>query len=192
MGRLEVHPVDASLFVICAQPSDRVDKRAVRGIAGVALRHHHEIWIEFILHVDCCAIARNRLVQCDDLDAGALRRALAFDRLVVNAYPGDAAADAFTHLAAHCHDAAVTGVAIHDHRDRDAVGNPPGDRHALGHRRGADIGQARIGAHHPAGADEQRLATGLLHDPRMCRCRRVHDGQYPIVAINQPLKVGRS
>src|SRR5262252_2541778 len=65
----------------------------------------------------------------------------------------------------HRHDAAVTGVAVHDHRDRHAVGNPSGDRHAFGHRRGADIGQARIGTYHPAGTDEQCLAAGFLHDP---------------------------
>ena len=81
------------------------------------------------------------------------------------------------HHAAHRHDAAVTGVAVHDHRDRHTVDNPASDRYAFGHRRGADIGKTGISAHYPAGTDEQRLATRLLHDPGMRRSRRVQDSQ---------------
>src|SRR5215469_3213274 len=109
MRRFELYPVDASLFPVSPQPSDRVLQCAVRRIARVALRHHDEIRIEFILHVDGGAVACNRLVECYDLDAGALRRALAFDGLIVDADPGDAGADAFPHDPAHRHDAAVTG-----------------------------------------------------------------------------------
>src|SRR5215472_2488865 len=50
MGRFELYPVDASLFPVSPQPSDRILQCAVRRIARVALRHHHEIRVEFILH----------------------------------------------------------------------------------------------------------------------------------------------
>src|SRR6516164_11386881 len=43
MGRFELYPVDASLFPVSPQPSDRVLQCAVRRIARVAMRHHHEI-----------------------------------------------------------------------------------------------------------------------------------------------------
>jgi hypothetical protein len=122
---------------------------------------------------------------------GALRLALAFYRLVVDAYSGNAGADAFPHHAAHSHDPAVTGVAIHDHRDRHTVGNPTSDRHAFGHRRRTDIGKASVRTNHPAGTDEQRLATGLLHDPGMGRSRRVQDSQNPVSAMDQLLQARR-
>ncbi len=85
----------------------------------------------------------------------------------------------------------MTGVAAHDHRDRQAVGDPAGDRHALGHRRGADIGQAGKGPHHPAGADKQCLATGFLHDPGVRRRRQVEDCQAPVPASQQILQPRR-
>src|SRR6267142_2636855 len=129
MGRLELYPVDAGLVTVASQPLDRVLQRPIRGVASITLRHHHEIRVEFVFHVDGCTVAHNRLVERHDLDAGALRLALAFDGLVVDTYSGNAEADAFAHDAAHCHDAAVTGVAVHDHRDRHAVGDPAGDRH---------------------------------------------------------------
>src|SRR5271166_129752 len=191
MGRFELHPVDASLLAISLQTRNRILQRPVEGIASVALRHHHEIRIEFVLHVDRCPVARNRLVERHDLNTGALRLALPFYRLVVNAYPGNAGADALPHHAAHGHDAAVTRVAVHDHRDRHAVGYPPGDRHAFGHRRGADIGKTGIGTDHPAGTDEQRLATGLLHNTGVRRSRRVQDSQNLVPAMDQLLKLCR-
>src|SRR6516225_5700581 len=154
MGGLELHPVDASLFAVSPQSCDRVFQLAVCGIAGVALRHHHEIRIEFVPHIDCRAIARDRLVERHNLDARALRLSLALDRLVVDADSCDAGTDALPHHAAHRHDAAVTGVAVHNHRDRYAVRDPAGDGYTLGHRRGADIGKACIGTNYPAGTDE--------------------------------------
>jgi tetratricopeptide (TPR) repeat protein len=57
---------------------------------SLALRHHDEIQVELVLHVNCCPVARNRLVERHDLDTGALRLALPFYRLVVDAYPGNA------------------------------------------------------------------------------------------------------
>src|SRR5205807_9702501 len=63
----------------------------------------------------------------------------------VDAYSGNAGANTFPHHPVHRHDAAVTGVAVHDDRDRHAVGYPSGDRHALSHRGGADIRKAGIG-----------------------------------------------
>jgi hypothetical protein len=51
--------------------------------------------IEFVLHVNCCPVARNCLVERHDLDSGALRLALPFYRLVVDAYFGNAGVDAF-------------------------------------------------------------------------------------------------
>ena len=82
---------------------------------------------ELVPHVNTCPIARNRLAEGHDLDACALRLALAFYRLVVDAYSRNAGADALPHHAAHGHDAAVSGVAVHDHGNRDAIGNPAGD-----------------------------------------------------------------
>jgi hypothetical protein len=67
------------------------------------------------------------LAEGHDLDACALRLTLAFYRLVVDAYSRNAGADALPHHAAHGHDAAVSGVAVHDHGNRDAIGNPAGD-----------------------------------------------------------------
>src|SRR5437764_890732 len=101
---------------------------------GCALSRRH-----LVLHCNSSPVARNRLVERHDLNARALRLTLALDRLVVDAYPGNTGADALPHHAAHSHDAAVTGVAVHDHRNRHAVGDPSGDRHALGHAGGVDI-----------------------------------------------------
>ncbi|MGB9643546.1 MAG: hypothetical protein WA709_38130 [Stellaceae bacterium] len=81
----------------------------------------------------------------------------------------------------------MTGVAIHDHRDRHAVGYPPADRHAFCHRGGADIGKTGIGTDHPAGTHEQSFATGLLHYPGMRRTRRVQDSQHLVSAMDQGL-----
>ena len=62
--------------------------------------------------------AGDRVFERHHLDPGILGLALAFDRLVVDAHPGDAAADAFPDHAAHRHaDPAMPGVAVHDHRD---------------------------------------------------------------------------
>src|SRR5439155_25341861 len=119
--------------------------------------HHAEIGVELVLHVDRGAIAGDREVERHDFDAGALGRALAFDRLVVDAHAGDTAADAFAHHAAHRHDAAMPGVAVHDDRDRDAIGDPAGDLDAFGQGRGADIGKPGIGADDAASADKQGL-----------------------------------
>jgi hypothetical protein len=52
-------------------------------------------------------------------------------------------------------------------------------------RGGADIGKTGISADHPASADEQRLATDLLHDPGTRRSRRVQDSQNPVSAMDQ-------
>jgi hypothetical protein len=76
----------------------------------------------------------------------------------------------------------------HDHRDRHTIGYPSGDRHALGHRCGADIGKTGIGTNDAAGTDKQRLATGLLHDPGMRRSRWVEDRQDSVSAMDQFLQ----
>jgi hypothetical protein len=54
-----------------------------------------------------------------------------------------------------------------------------------------DIGEPGIGAHNTAGADEQSLATGLLHDPGMCRARRMQYRQHLVAAMDQFLQAGR-
>ncbi len=61
---------------------------------------------------------------------------------------------------------------------------------AFGHRRGADIGEPGIGADHAAGADEQRLATGLFHDPGMRRARRMQYRKHLVAAMDQLLEPG--
>src|SRR5438874_8094408 len=52
------------------------------------------------------------------------------------------------------------------------------------------MGKAGIGADDPAGADEQGLAAGPLHDARMRGGRRVQDGQHLVAAMDQLLKAG--
>src|SRR6185369_177198 len=114
--------------------------------ARVALRHDDEIGIEFVLHVDGGAVARDGLLERHHFDAGALRLPFAFDRLVVDADAGDARVDAVPHEAPHGRDAAVPRVAVDDDREIDALRDPPGDLHAFGHGRGADVGETRISA----------------------------------------------
>jgi hypothetical protein len=80
---------------------------------------------------------------------------------------------------------------VSPNRDRHAVRDPAGDRHALCHRRRADIGKTRIGADHPTGADKQCLAPGLLHDPGVRRSRRVQHRQNPVAALDQFLQARR-
>jgi hypothetical protein len=152
------------------------------------LRHDDEIGVELVLHVDGSPVAGDSQIERHYFDPGVLSLALALDRLIVDAHPGDAAADTFAHHAAHRHDAAMPGVAIHDHGDPDAVGDPAGDLDAFGQGRGADIGEAGIGADDAAGADEQGLAAGPLHDPGMRRGRRVQHRQYLVAAMDQLLQ----
>jgi hypothetical protein len=83
----------------------------------------------------------------------------------------------------------VTGVAVHDHRDRHAVGYPPGDRHAFGYRGGADIRKTGIRTDYPAGTHEQSFATGLLHNPGMRRSQRVQHLQNLVSTMDQCLQV---
>jgi hypothetical protein len=83
----------------------------------------------------------------------------------------------------------VTGVAVHDHRDRHAVGYPPGDRHAFGYRGGADIRKTGIRTDYPAGTHEQSFATGLLHNPGMRRSQRVQHRQNLVSTMDQCLQV---
>src|SRR5262249_3783561 len=146
------------------QAVEAVLEAAVHRVARVALRHDDEVGIELVLHVDGRAIPRDRLDDGDDLDAGGLGRALAFDGLVIDAHTGDPGADALAYHAAHRHHAAVAGVAVHHHRDAHAVGDPARDLDALRHRGGADVGQPGVGAHDAAGADEADLAPRALHD----------------------------
>src|SRR5579875_594771 len=183
-------PVDAARLAIGFEPGQRLVEAAAHGIAGIALRHHDKIRVELVLHVDRGAIAGDRLLERDDFDPGALGAALAFDRLIVDAHPGDAAPDAFAHHPPHHHDPAMAGIAVHDHRNGDAVGDPAGDLEAFGEGRGADIGKPGIGADDPAGADEQGLDAGLLHEPRMRRAGRMHYGQDLVAAVDQLLQAG--
>src|SRR5262249_19951740 len=125
-----------------------------------------KVRIELVLHIDRSAVARDCLFERHDLDTRTLGPPLAFDRLVVDAHPGDAGADAFAHHAPYRHDSAMTGVAVHDDREFDGLGDPAGNRHAFGHCRGADIGETGIGANHPRSADKPRLTSAELHDPR--------------------------
>src|ERR1700730_11516757 len=115
MGRFELDPVDPGLALVGPQASQAIDQPTARGIAGVALGHHDKVGIELVLHGDGGAITGDRLLDRYDLDPGTLGLALSFDRLVVDAHPGDAGADALAHHAPHRHDPAVTGVAVHDH-----------------------------------------------------------------------------
>ena len=143
-----------------------------------------------VFHIDRGAVARDREIERHDFDAGVLRFALAFDRLVVDAHAGDAAADAFADHAADRHDAAMPGVAIHDDRDLHAVGDPAGDLDTFAHCRGADIGEPGIGADDTAGADKQGLAAGALHDAGMRRGRRVQHREHLVPAMDQLLQPG--
>jgi hypothetical protein len=67
------------------------------------------------------------------------------------------------------------------------VGDPAGNLDAFGERRGAHIGHPGIGADHPAGADEQRLAPGPFHDPGV-RCGRRMQNRQHLVAATIELK----
>jgi hypothetical protein len=156
------------------------------------LRHDDEIGVELVLHVDRGAVAGDRLVERHDIDAGVLGLALALDRLVVDADAGEPGADAFADQASHRHDAAMAGVAVDHHRDRDAVGDPAGNGDAFTHRRGADIGEPGISANDPARADEQGFAAGLLHDAGMRGGRRMHHRQHLVAAVDQLLQPSRT
>src|SRR5262249_37716385 len=160
----ELDPVGAAVGLVGAKPPEAILQAAVGGVARVALGHDDEVRIELVLHVHRRPVARDGLGQRDDLDARALRLALALDGLVVDADPGDAGPDALTHQGPHGHDAAVTRVAVHDHGEAHALGDPARDLHTLGHGRGADVGQSRVGADHAARAHERHLAAGLLHE----------------------------
>jgi len=163
---------------------------AIGGIAGVALRHDDEVGIELVLHIDGGAVAGDRLLQRHHLEAGALGAALALDRLIVDAHAGNPGADAFANHAAHRHDAAMAGVAVHDDRKLHRTRDPAGDLDAFHHGGGADIGEAGIGADDAAGADEGRLAAGALHDPGMRRGRRMHDRQHLALPRQQLAQAG--
>ena len=93
-----------------------------------------------------------------------------------------------SHQPPHRHDAAVPRVDIDDDGEVHAVGNPPGDLHALGHGRRAHIRQASVVAHHAAGADECRFATRLLHDARGLRGGRVQHGEHLAFAVDEFLQ----
>src|SRR5438874_13259632 len=107
MRRFELHPIDPGDLAIGLEPGYRIVEPAIRGIARIALRHHHEIRVELVFHVDGGAVAGDRQVERYDLDPGILGLALALDRLVVDPHPRDAAPDAFLHHAAHRHDPAM-------------------------------------------------------------------------------------
>ena len=85
---LELHPIDSGLLAVSLQPRDRVVERATGGVASVTLRHHHEIRVELVLHVDRSAVAYQRIAQWHNIDPGVLRLPFAFDRLVVDADAG--------------------------------------------------------------------------------------------------------
>jgi hypothetical protein len=124
-------------------------------------------------------------------DPGALRLALALDRLIVDADAGDSGADAFADQPPHGHDAAVSGVAIHHDGELDGLRDPSRHLHALGHRHRANIGQTGIGPDHTAGADEAGLAAGLLHDARMGGSRRMQHGEHLVLAVYELLQTCR-
>src|SRR5262249_39874300 len=186
--RFELDPVDTGLRLVGLEPRDAIVEIAVRRIARIALCHHDEIGIELISHVHCGAIARDRLLDRHDLDAGALRAALALDRLVVDAYPRDPGAYALADHAAHRHDPAVAGVAVHDDREADAVRDPAGDLYALGHGRGAHVGEPGIRPDDTARADEARFATRQLHDSRVRSARRMQDREHLSLAMYELLQ----
>src|SRR5439155_8303741 len=139
---------DLGLVAIGLEALECVVEPAIGGVARIALRHDDKIGVELVLHVDRGAVAGDRELERHNLDPGVLGLALALDRLVVDPHPGDAAADAFAHHAAHRHDAAMPGIAIHDDWDLDAVGDPAGDLNAFRQGRGADIGEPGIGTDH--------------------------------------------
>src|SRR5262249_38755019 len=131
---------------------------------------------------------RDRLLERHNFHARALRATLAFDRLVVDAYAGDARAYALADHAPDRHDPAVAGVAVHDHREAHALRDPARDLHAFGHGRGADVREPGIGADDSARADEARLASRLLHDARVRGGRRVQHDQHFALAVDELLE----
>ena len=60
--RFELHPVDAAVALIRTQALDARVESAVRRITRIALRHHHERWIELIAHIHGSSIARHGLL----------------------------------------------------------------------------------------------------------------------------------
>src|SRR5262249_30229522 len=156
------NPIDPGLFLVRGQPLQAIIEATVHRIARVALRHDHEVGVDLVLHVDGGAIARDGLVQRNDADAGTLGASLSLDRLIIDPNAGEAGANTFAPHASDRHDAAVAGVAIHDHWELHGLGDPARHLDALKHRQGADIGQTCIAADHAAGANEADFATSFL------------------------------
>ena len=97
--------------------------------------------------------------------------------------PGNAAGGCIhAHHAAHRHDAAMSGIAVDDHRTLTLPAIQPAISTHSGHRRGADIGEPGIGADHPRRCRRTRPSPqpGPLHDPGACAAgRRMQDGRAP-------------
>ncbi|HJZ14217.1 MAG TPA: hypothetical protein VJ251_02000, partial [Stellaceae bacterium] len=70
MRRFELHPIDPGGRAIGLEARQRVVEPAIRGIPRVALRHHDEIRVELVFHVDRGAVARERLLERHHLDPG--------------------------------------------------------------------------------------------------------------------------
>ena len=71
----------------------------------------------------------------------------------------------------------MSGVAVEDHRDFHAAGNPLGNLDAFGHRQYAEIGKPGVVTAGYAGADETGLDTIGLHDLRVKRIGRTENGE---------------
>ena len=188
MRRFELHPIHAGHFVVRLQTRYRIVEIAVGGIARVALRHHHKIGVEFVLHVHRRTIARDGLIKRHHFHARCLRFALAFNRLIVDAYARDARVYALAYQPPHRHDAAVPGVAVDDDWKIYALRDPARDLHALGHGGGAHIRHAGVGTHYAAGADKRGFASSLLHYACVRRGRRVQDGEHLAGAVYEFLQ----
>src|SRR5438067_13847909 len=188
MRRFELYPIGAALGLVRSEPRDAIGEAAVGGVPRVALRHDDEVRIELVFHVHGRAVPRDRLGQRHDLDARGLRLALPFDGLVVDPHTGDAGTDALPHEASHGHDAAVSGITVHDHGEAHALCDPAGDLDTLGHRRGAHVRETGVRTDDAARADERDLASRLFHDACVRGARRVQDDQHAIGAMNELLQ----
>src|SRR5262245_26164292 len=141
MRRLELHPIDTGFLLVGSQAHEAVVQGTVCSVACVALRHHDEIRIELVLHVNGSAIACDGLIERNNGNTSILGAARSFDRLIVDTNAGNASANTFAYHPPHRHDATMTSVAVHDHGEPHGLRDPPTNRHAFQHCESTDIGQ---------------------------------------------------
>ena len=183
-----MHPIDAAEVTIRFQARQRIVEITVGRIARITLRHHHKIRIEFVFHIHCRAVACNGLLDGHHFHARRLRFTLALNRLIVNAYAGNARVDALAHQTPHRHDAAMPRIAVNDDGEINALRNPACDLHTFGHGGRAHIRHAGVGTNHTAGANKRGFAARLRHDACVRRSGRVQYGQHLACAVDQFLQ----